>query len=156
MNREYMQKPEYKAKMSDSLKRHWKDHPRSPEYCKKLSVALLKYNADHPVHYLVGHKRSEEFKKKLSRAFSGRKRPELVPSKIGKNNPMWKGDAARSVSGYSRANRKFTPSPNMEIHHIDGNPLNNDPRNILFVTRSEHMHLDGRVKNLRCSAVTYK
>jgi hypothetical protein len=33
-----------------------------------------------------------------------------------------------------------------ERHHIDGNPLNNSPENILLVTRKEHMMADGRKK----------
>jgi hypothetical protein len=36
-----------------------------------------------------------------------------------------------------------------ERHHIDGNPLNNDPSNILIVTRRGHQVLDGRMEVLK-------
>ena len=32
------------------------------------------------------------------------------------------------------------------IHHIDGNPMNNDPSNIEFLTRRQHMIKDGRLE----------
>ncbi len=27
------------------------------------------------------------------------------------------------------------------VHHVDGNPLNNDPRNLVILSRAEHTHL---------------
>lgn len=41
-----------------------------------------------------------------------------------------------------------------EVHHIDGNPLNNHPDNLMVVTRSEHMLLDGRMSRNRRSLPT--
>ena len=34
--------------------------------------------------------------------------------------------------------------PEEEVHHIDGNPLNNHPCNLMVVTRKEHMAIDRR------------
>lgn len=71
------------------------------------------------------------------------------------NNPHWKGPNAIQKTGRTRAERKFYCPKGLERHHIDGNPLNNSPNNIAFITRSEHMKLDGRLDKLhskrRCS-----
>jgi len=66
----------------------------------------------------------------------------------GDKHPLWKGDKAKAVAGGARARRKFNHPKGLEIHHADGNPLNNNPENILFVTRKEHMILDGRLTKL--------
>lgn len=36
-----------------------------------------------------------------------------------------------------------------EIHHVDGNPFNNSPENIMHLCRKHHMEADGRVENLK-------
>ena len=76
-------------------------------------------------------------------------RKKLSESKRREKNPNWKGDNVKKAAGNLRARRWFKPPIGKEIHHIDGNPLNNDPLNIMFVTRRKHMVLDGRLNNLK-------
>jgi hypothetical protein len=64
---------------------------------------------------------------------------------LGSNNGMWKGNKATPTSARARARRYFGKIPGKEIHHKDGNPFNNDPKNIEYHTRREHMKLDGRL-----------
>lgn len=83
----------------------------------------------------------------------GRKHsPETIEkirvSKLGSKNPMWKGDEATKDSGRRRAKRRYNPPEGYEIHHIDGNPFNNNPSNIQFLTRKQHMREDGRMEAL--------
>jgi len=70
-------------------------------------------------------------------------------SKIGAKNPMWKGNDADDDSARGRARRKFKAPQGTERHHVDGNPRNNDPNNVVFLTRRQHMIVDGRLKNLK-------
>ena len=67
------------------------------------------------------------------------------------DHPAWKGDKASVKAGRSRALRLFPPQPcsvcgkaRAERHHLDGNTLNNEPGNIMFVCRKCHMAKDGR------------
>jgi len=66
----------------------------------------------------------------------------------------WKGDDAQPATGRWRARRWFPMRPGQvcaecevrparERHHWDGNPLNND-RNVVFLCRRCHLHIDGR------------
>ena len=80
---------------------------------------------------------TEESKEKIRRA------------KLRDKNPNWGGNNVKVKTGYIRARRWFECEEGKERHHIDGNPLNNDPENIMFVTRKEHMILDGRLEKLR-------
>ena len=61
-------------------------------------------------------------------------------------NPMWHGDKAEPHAGRLRAIRKFPCPKGLERHHKDGNSLNNKSENIEFVTRKQHMIIDGRMK----------
>ena len=72
----------------------------------------------------------------------GVKRPNC-----GEKKPNWKGDKATDNSGRERARRLFPTKNGTEIHHVDGNPLNNDPANIRILTRRGHMIVDGRLFN---------
>jgi transposase len=121
----------------------WK--AKSEEEKRAYSEFLKKISPRGKDHWLFGKrgrqtptfglKRSEETKRKLS------------ASKIGEKNPMWKGDEATLLAGRNRAERKFGTKTGLDIHHVDGNPLNNDPTNILFLSRREHMMMDGRLYN---------
>lgn len=87
-----------------------------------------------------GMKRSEETKTKMREAMIARK---LLREK----NPNWKGDRITQHSGRDRA-RSWYPCPKgMERHHIDGNPLNNSPENVMIVTPKEHMELHNRLNH---------
>ncbi len=69
-------------------------------------------------------------------------------SKLGALNPMWKGDKASDHAGRCRASRRFPAPKGYERHHLDGNPRNNHPTNVLIVTRKEHMIEDGRMEKM--------
>jgi hypothetical protein len=60
----------------------------------------------------------------------------------------WKGDKAKAKAGNQRARHLYPCPKDLERHHIDGNPLNNAPENIVFVTRKNHQLLDGRLTEL--------
>ena len=81
--------------------------------------------------------KTEEHKKKIGDANRGSK------------NGMWKGDEAKPDAGNLRARTLMGKQEGKEIHHIDGNTLNNDPENLEFLTRKEHMEKDGRLAS-RC------
>ena len=61
------------------------------------------------------------------------------------NHHNYKGDKAKISVGWARAERLFKCPEGLERHHIDGNPMNNSPDNVVFVTRKRHMVLDGRM-----------
>lgn len=85
---------------------------------------------------------------KKGQKFTESTRKKIAEAKLGEKNPMWKGDLVGKDAAGSRARRKFKSQKGKEIHHLDGNPLNNNPENIVFVTRKEHMILDGRMEAL--------
>lgn len=85
----------------------------------------------------------------------------------GENHPLWKNGHI-DKDGYRRVNvspgvveyehrlvmerhlgRKLTPKEN--VHHIDGDTLNNDPSNLQIVTRSEHMTIHGKDRRRKLS-----
>lgn len=79
-----------------------------------------------------------------------------------KNN-NWKGGQVALQTGRSRAERWYPTRPcdlcgkeKAERHHIDGNPLNNAPENIMFLCRKHHMRLDGRLQKLPRSIETLR
>lgn len=121
---------ESRVKMSEAHKgkrpnlgRHW-----SKETREKMRLAHLdKHNPK------FGHK--------------GKKNPNY--GKTGKKSHLWKGDKATEIAGHTRAVKAFKCPEGKERHHIDGNPLNNSPENIMLVTRKQHMELDGRMEKLR-------
>jgi|SRR3990167_1879121 len=75
---------------------------------------------------------------------------------IGKNNHLWKGGIKTRPDGYLRDSKtdKYIHRLIMEkylkrllnssehIHHIDGNPKNNDIKNLIILTNSEHRKLE--------------
>ena len=65
-----------------------------------------------------------------------------------KKGTILKKDTKAQSTGRGRAQRQVPCPKGYERHHIDGNELNNEPSNIMIVTRKEHMILDGRMKNL--------
>lgn len=106
----------------------------------KISATLREMNKITPTNHkhFLGRKHTDAAKVKQS------------ISKLREKNPNWAGDNPihKHDTGNLRAERWFPKIPGREKHHIDGNALNNDPSNIMYVTRREHMQLDGRLKNL--------
>ncbi len=76
----------------------------------------------------------------------------MVCSHLGPLNSAWKGDNAKPDTGRARAEKYFslkacvkcTKEESVERHHIDGNPLNNNPSNVILFCRNCHMIYDGR------------
>lgn len=91
-----------------------------------------------------GEKMSEEQKEKIRQKAVRRPRPDMM----GSLNHNWKGNKITVAGGRSRAYSKFDCPKGLERHHIDGDPTNNNPANIEFLTHSEHMQKDGRLKKL--------
>lgn len=74
------------------------------------------------------------------------------PWSRGENHYAWKGDAARSVTKRQRASNynrqgecERCGKPGYDKHHRDGDPGNNDPRNVEWLCRRCHMVADGRL-----------
>lgn len=73
-----------------------------------------------------------------------------------KGNPNWKANSINKNTGHIRARRKFHQKENCnfcgkakaERHHQDGNPMNNNKDNIIWLCRSCHMKEDGRILNI--------
>jgi hypothetical protein len=63
----------------------------------------------------------------------------------GSLNHHWNPNPTDKVVGNKRAIRLYSCPKGKDRHHIDGNPFNNAPENIMFVTRKEHQLLDGRM-----------
>lgn len=115
--------------------------PRSEEYLTPTQKAHIERLAQ----LNRGRKRSDAYKKHLSEI------------RMGEQNPFWKGDNAKVETGRARAlsiYRDIGPctrcgNPKSERHHIDGNTLNNNPKNIEVLCRRCHMQADGRLDKFR-------
>jgi len=70
---------------------------------------------------------------------------QQISKKLEGNKNRWRGDDACAKSGQRRAKKLFGTIKGLDKHHKDGNPLNNDPSNIEWVTRKGHMVEDGRL-----------
>jgi len=81
--------------------------------------------------------------KNIEKSFCSQRCASLFTCKRGKDHPGWKGDKASKETGRGRAQVKFPLKNKMcEIHplrsaklrhHRDGNPLNNNPKNIIYL-----------------------
>ena len=69
-------------------------------------------------------------------------------TRTGSAHYRWGGDNVSQDAGRKRARKMYKTPEDKEIHHIDGNTLNNKPENIEFVTRKLHMIKDGRLERL--------
>jgi hypothetical protein len=82
-------------------------------------------------------------------------------SHLGDKNAMWKGDNLKYIDSARMRARNWFKEKQLciicgkhgEIHHKDGNPLNNTGGNIDWLCRKHHMEIDGRnlsvLKNLK-------
>jgi len=82
----------------------------------------------------TGFKHTAAAKEKIRNAKLGKKRPEIT----GSLNPNWKGENVSPDGGRLRAWNMYPCPEGKERHHIDGNPKNNEPSNIAFLTPAEH------------------
>ena len=81
----------------------------------------------------------------------GKKHSEETKRKMRETHRRvtWKGDKATAHSARSRARRQYDAPKGRDIHHIDGNPWNNEPDNIEFLARMKHIIKDGRMELLK-------
>lgn len=77
-----------------------------------------------------------------------------VNPKLDKS-PHWKKDSINPKTGRGRAYKMFKLKPceickseKSERHHIDGNPLNNVKKNIMFLCRKHHIAIEGRAMHM--------
>jgi len=123
---------------------------KSKPYALWTEQELKKHNIEKTIkvkNYWKGKTGPNKGKK-----FTKEHRENMSKSKIGDKNPRWKGDKILLKSGRSRARYmiKKKERKGKDIHHKDGNPLNNSSDNLEVLTRKEHMKVDGRM-NLKCS-----
>lgn len=124
----------------------------SAEGREKMRQARLK----NPNKYWLGKKRSEETNEKISKAKKGRPskmKGIRTPEKWGEKHYLWKGGTL-GLNGYlyvciggrhitlqhylieKLLGRKLTKKE--EVHHIDGNKLNNKIDNLVLLSKTEH------------------
>jgi len=73
--------------------------------------------------------------------------------RTGAANREWNNfSSTKKAQGWDRAKRRFPlgqcvrcSRPAIDRHHINNNPLDNRPENILVLCRRCHMELDGRM-----------
>lgn len=73
--------------------------------------------------------------------FSTEEKKRISIRMKGENSPNWKGNDIKPNSGRLRANKIYHPDrcwgcqceKKIERHHIDGNPINNEKSNIIFL-----------------------
>lgn len=81
------------------------------------------------------------------------KKCRIMPK--GEDSPFWKGDNITKQTGRYRAEKLFKIKPcekcgkrKSERHHIDSNPINNHPSNIMFLCRKHHFEIENRIIRL--------
>lgn len=75
----------------------------------------------------------------------GKRYKERLQVKLYKEGKSFQRYVARLVA------EAFIPNPENkpEVHHIDGNPLNNDVSNLMWVTHEEHIALHKLMREAR-------
>ena len=118
------------------------------ERIRRRTEGLKKHYLTHK-SILIGRKQTKEHIEARRKAMKGTKKPSLSIKYKGSGNPNWKGGKVKNLqAGRTRAEVMFSCPKGKERHHIDGNPLNNNPENVEFLTRKEHMKKDGRLERL--------
>ena len=130
------------SKMGEKNPNYGNKGEKSPLYGKSLSPehrAKLSEAHTGEKHNNYGKHRSLETKAKISVSLEGR---------FGQDASGWKGDNAKPKAGGNRARKMFPCPKGMHRHHIDCNPLNNSPENIMLLTPKEHRQLHSRLRAL--------
>ena len=109
----------------------------------------------------LGRKRSEEFKKKMSRIMTGKKRPDILGNNnyfygihmTAKDNPNWRGDNI-GLFGLHQRVRRYLPEPGLcqkcglvapyDLANITG-IYTDDLENWQYWCRKCHLIDDGRI-----------
>ncbi len=134
--KEIMDKPETRKKMSDSHK----GKPLNPAFAARMAP---KYGEDNPFY---GKHHAPESKKKMSESHRA-KAWSIFPI-------MDKGRAYRYVGGQKhRARYRIMVesaigrplSRDEFVHHANGNPLDDRPENLVVMSRSAHSKLHSRL-----------
>jgi hypothetical protein len=97
---------------------------------------------------LKGSHQTEAHKQHRADVLKGKKRPLISIKFFAEGNPNWVSNTTNQGTGRCRANRWYKIPKGLIRHHIDGNPLNNNPENIQIVTRSQHAKIHGFGKHL--------
>ena len=124
---------------------------------------------------LTGRHLSAETRAKIAASRRGRRhsaeaRAKIARAKQGAQNPEWKGGVRKKgcyllelCHGHPAADRwgyvyqhrlvmerilgRYL-TPHEVVHHLDGNPLNNDPANLWLLSHGEHKRLHHRISRL--------
>lgn len=93
---------------------------------------------------MFGRKQSDAARALISARATGKPRPK----RRGELHPLWKGADTTKNTGRDRARRWNPPQPcqvcgatKSEIHHVDGNTLNNAPSNLMHLCRPHHRRI---------------
>ncbi len=117
------------------------------EVCGK-SYDNAKSLSNHARHHKKGftNKWLNSVKGKTGREFTQEQKKQMsVVKRIGVTNP----DSSRQRARYDYGQLPCEVcGNNSEIHHVDGNPFNNDEENIQHLCRKHHMEVDGRLEVL--------
>ena len=118
---------------------------------------IIKGNFIHPTSKNVKYKRNCNNCKKLytgwGKSWCSKK---CIQRPKGEQSPSWKGDNITKQTGRWRAEKMYPLKPcevcgskKSERHHIDNNPINNSPENIMYVCRKHHVAIDNRLQKAR-------
>jgi NUMOD3 motif len=124
----------------------------NPMYGKKLSDEVKKIIGDSnrgKNNYWFGKKRSEEWKKRVS--------DKMKNTRLGKNNPAWRGDNVGYINLHvwvktylprPKFCQKCNERPPYDLANITG-IYNREFENWAYLCRRCHVKSDGRINNLK-------
>ena len=144
---------EHKKKISESIKRRWKEGKQKAvpkcsicgaflgknHNCVEVKEKQSKAKKENPTRYWLGKHRSQKTIDAMQR---GR---ELYEIPLGNKNPCWKG----GTSDYWRHQARIIIGKHLGrelksieiIHHIDGDYTNNTIKNLVITNRKEHINI---------------
>jgi thymidylate synthase (FAD) len=107
-----------------------------------LGVWIRKLGIKKPLSCRINHKAGHGIKG----MFSEEEKQNISKRMSGSNNPGWEGDDVSDNGARLRANKMYHPDKcslcnktiNLERHHIDKNPKNNNKNNIKYLCQQHH------------------